>query len=191
MFQRKAEPYSFLQGQPMHLSQFEELIENYHDVRYEYLQGRAYAMAGGSANHSRLAGKCYRLLEEQLTSGPRHAFFDMYVHINNENRLLPDVVVTCDLSDYRDNATLIHSPHLVIEILSPSTERIDRSTKFNAYRRLHTVQEYVLIHQKQVMVEVYRKVADWQPVIFRAGDEVELASLDIFFLVDELYVALV
>jgi Uma2 family endonuclease len=115
----------------------------------------------------------------------------MYVHISNECRLLPDVVVTCDLSDYRNNATLIHSPHLVIEVLSPSTERIDHSTKFDAYRRLPSVQEYMLIHQKQVKVEVYRKAADWQPVIFRAGDEVELASLDIFFFVGDLYAALV
>jgi Uma2 family endonuclease len=191
MFQLKEEPYAFQQGQAMNLSEFEELIENNPDVRYEYLDGRAYAMAGGSANHSRLTGRCYRLLEEQLTSGPCHAFFDMYVHISNECRLLPDVVVTCDISDYRNNASLIHSPHLVIEVLSPSTERIDRSTKFDAYRRLAAVQEYVLIHQKQALVEMYRKTADWQPVFFRAGDEVELASLDIFFSVDELYAALV
>ncbi len=191
MFQRKEELHSFQDGRAMSLYDFEALVDDTPDTRYEYLDRHAYAMAGGSANHSRLAGKCYRLLEVQLTNGPCHAFFDMYVHISNEARLLPDVVVTCDLSDYRNNAILIHSPHLVIEVLSPSTERIDRGAKFDAYRRLPSVQEYVLIHQKQAMVEVYRKAADWQPIFFRAGDEVELASLDIFFSIDELYSALV
>jgi Uma2 family endonuclease len=193
MFQRKEESHLFLphDGEVMSIHEFEDLIEQRPDVRYEYRQGRAWAMAGGSANHSRLIGKCYRLLEEQLTSGPCHAFFEMYVHINNDYRLLPDVVVTCNLADYRDDSTLIYSPHIIVEVLSPSTERKDRGEKFEAYRQLASLQEYVLIQQKKAVGEVYRKAADWRPHLFGSGDEIELASLDIFFSLDELYAALV
>ncbi|WP_165423659.1 Uma2 family endonuclease [Ktedonosporobacter rubrisoli] len=176
-------------GEQMSVEAFEELAKQATAVRYEYINGRAYAMSGGTANHSRLTGKMYRLLEEQLASGPCHAFFDMYVLIAQERSVLPDVVVTCDVADYRNNATLIRSPHLIVEALSPATERIDRTEKFEAYKSLPSLQEYVLIHQKQYKVEAYRKVNGWQPQYYGPGEEIELMSLDLTVSLDELYTA--
>jgi Uma2 family endonuclease len=160
MFQLREEHPS-RHGEAMNPDEFEQLVERVPDSCYEYMHGRAYAMSGGTANHSRLTGKMFRLLEEQLTSGPCHAFFDMYVVLAEDSRVLPDVVVTCDMSDYRGNATLIRSPHLIVEVLSTSTERIDRNEKFHAYTQIPSVEEYVLVHQYRSQVEVYRRVDDW------------------------------
>ncbi len=191
MFQRKEEPRFFQQGQVMNLQEFEELIENNPDTRYEYLDGRTYAMAGGSADHNRLTFSMAKLIDIYLTSGPCRVFLaDMYVQVNEHDRVLPDVVVTCDISDYRNKSKLIRSPHLVVEILSPSTERVDRGTKFAAYIQLPSLREYVLVHQDQQRVEVYRRIDDWERHIFGAGNEFELVSLDIPIAVDELYAAL-
>lgn len=186
MFQRK-EVQPSQHGMAMSVPEFASLAENSPDVRYEYMHGRAYAMAGGTANHSRLTNRFYGLLEEQLASGPCHPFSDMHVSISEDMYMLPDVVVTCDVADYRDNSTLICSPHLVVEVLSTSTERIDRNEKFFAYTHHPTIEEYVLIHQYRLQVEVYRQIDDWMQHVYRPGDEIELASLDIFIPLDELY----
>ena len=191
MFQRqKEQQFPPHHGEQMTPVEFAALVEHSSEMRYEYMHGRAYAMSDGTANHSRLAGKMYRLLEEQLTSGPCHTFFDMYVFLAADSRALPDVVVTCDVSDYRDNATLIYAPHLIVEVLSTSTERTDRNEKFLAYTQLPSLQEYVLVHQRRPEVEVYRRVDDWMAHIYRAQDTIELSSLDICISVDELYKAL-
>jgi len=67
----------------------------------------------------------------------------------------PDLVVTCD--DRDRNPQLIQLPCLIIEVLSPSTEAIDRGKKFPAYRQSATLQEYILIQVTQPSVEVLRR----------------------------------
>lgn len=178
-------------GERMGEAEFERLVESEPDARYEYINGRVYAMAGATPNHNRLGGKLYRILEDHLTSGPCHAFIgEVYVQVNERDKVLPDVTVTCDVSDYRDDNRIIRSPHLIIEVLSPSTERTDRTEKFFAYTRLPSLQEYVLVSQKHREVEVYRKIDGWVQHLYGPGDEVELTSLDITFSIDELYRAL-
>jgi Uma2 family endonuclease len=189
MFQRKEEP-PFQHGRAMTPTEFEHLVEHSPDTRYEYMYGRVYAMAGGTANHSRLINKFYQLLENQLTSGSCHPFSDMYVMLAENSRVLPDVVVTCNASDYRNNATLIRFPRLIVEVLSTSTERIDRNEKFFAYIELPSLEEYVLVHQYRKQVEVYRKIDGWIAHIYQQGEKIHLAILDIDISLDELYTVL-
>jgi len=189
MFQRKEEQ-PLQHGKTMTPKEFEHLVEHSPDTRYEYMHGRVYAMAGGTANHSRLTNQFYRLLEDQLTSGPCHPFSDMYVALAEDSRVLPDVVVTCNVSDYRNNATLIRFPRLIVEVLSTSTERTDRNEKFLAYTKLPSLEEYVLVHQYRKLVEVYRKADGWVTHIYHPGEEIELVSLDIRVSLDELYIVL-
>lgn len=175
-------------GERMSEAEFARLVESEPNIKYEYIDGRAYAMAGASPNHNRLSGKLYRILEDHLTSGPCHAFIgEVYVQTEEMNRVLPDVVVTCDVADYRDDNRVLRSPHLIVEVLSPSTERIDRTEKFFAYTRLPSLQEYLLVHQKRKEVEIYRKIDGWVQHTYGPGEEVELTSLDITFSIDELY----
>src|SRR5690349_7345957 len=124
MQQRNNQVFPYQHGELMTLDVFEQMVQYENEVRYEYVDGRAYAMAGGTATHNRLSFNMARLLDSHLTSGPCRVFIaDMYVSVA-EQRFLPDVVVTCDIADYRNNATLIRSPHLIVEVFSPATERL-------------------------------------------------------------------
>src|SRR6266571_3092401 len=109
MFQRKEE-LPDKHGEAMTSLEFERLVKHSPHIRYEYMHGRAYAMAGGTANHSRLTNRAYRLLDDKLTGKSCYPFSDMYVRLTSDSRVLPDVVVTCAASDYQGTSTLIRSP---------------------------------------------------------------------------------
>jgi Uma2 family endonuclease len=174
-------------GEAMTPQEFEQLVERSQDIRYEYVRGRAYAMSGETANHSHLSHQFYRLLEDQLTGGPCHPFSGKHALLIANARAFPDIVVTCDVSGNSKDAALILSPHLVVEVLSTSSERIDRNEKFIAYTNTPSIEEYVLVHQHRPQVEVYRRADEWVPHIYKPGEEIELVCLDIRFSLDELY----
>jgi Uma2 family endonuclease len=88
---------------------------------------------------------------------------DMKVYISKapeEHYYYPDVFVTCSETDRDRHAK--SEPILVIEVLSPNTARTDRGEKFNAYRLLPSLIEYVLVEQDFPLVEIYRKRSNWK-----------------------------
>lgn len=186
MFQRKEEPQPFFpqHGKEMTETDFEALIAQ-PDVRYEYVHGRAYVLEPESDNHNRLLFCVANLIDLNLADSPcRVGIVDKYVQVAEKHRLLPDVAVTCDPSD---KLQLMLAPRLVVEVLSPSTERTDRGEKFVAYTHLPSLQEYVLVHQDQQQIELFRRSDRWQPRFFGPGDQVELPGLQISFPVNEVY----
>ncbi|MEL7051927.1 MAG: Uma2 family endonuclease, partial [Cyanobacteria bacterium J06588_5] len=100
----------------------------------------------------------------------------------------PDLVVTCDK---RDKTALDASSHpkLIIEVLSASTEALDRGNKFKEYRSLPTLEEYVLISASQVEVEIYRRGEGrlWLYTAYQARDLVTLESVNFEFPIALLY----
>ena len=92
-------------------------------------------------------------------------------------------MVTCEdrLQELDNQQQIVEAPILVIEILSPSTEAIDRRKKLRAYRTLPSLKEYLLISQDQAQVEIYRRRGDigWDIITFEPGDTVEIASLQL------------
>ncbi|GHO93429.1 hypothetical protein KSF_034770 [Reticulibacter mediterranei] len=95
------------------------------------------------------------------------------------------------VADRRRGNTLIRSPRIVVEILSPSTETLDRGKKLEAYKACPTVQEIVLINQFMQAVEVYRcdeeDDENWQHLFYGPGSIVALASIDVPLTVEEIY----
>jgi Uma2 family endonuclease len=91
----------------------------------------------------------------------------------------PDVMVTCDERDRRA-IRVIYYPCLIVEVLSPSTEAKDRGKKFQNYRRISTLKEYVLISSEQKVIECFRlnEKGVWELYTYSEGDEVELKSID-------------
>ncbi len=155
--------------------------ELHSEVRNEYVNGEVYAMVGASAAHNIIAGNLFVALHQHLTGGPCQVFMaDMKTLIRSlaeERFYYPDVQVCCDPDDqatyYRER------PRLIIEVLSETTERRDRSDKFYAYRRLESLQEYVLVAQDVVRVEVYRRRTGWNLEIYADDDNVRLESVDL------------
>ncbi len=133
-------------------------LEQESDVKHEYIDGYAYAMAGANDAHVTVSGNLFALLRNHVRgSGCRVYISDMKARIEKSNRYYyPDVMVTCDERD-KENATEKKFPCLIVEVLSDSTEAFDRGDKFADYQQLETLQEYVLINVKRQRVECFRR----------------------------------
>lgn len=186
------------QGGLMTFENFKKLSQIYSNVKYEYIDGIAYLMAGGSVEHDRISRNTAHAIERQFGNGPCHVCgSDVQVLIGvredgKKHYVFPDVTVSCNGTDRRRGNTLIESPKLVVEVLSPSTEAKDRGVKLKAYKAHPTVQEYLLISQFARHIEVYRRnpgnAATWTYSVYGEEDAViELASLGLQITMDEVY----
>jgi Uma2 family endonuclease len=141
--------------------------EQLSDVKQEYIDGRVYAMAGASWWHNRVAMRFYSKLEAHLEGTPTTTLTgDMKVRMLIKQKDLfyyPDVVVTCDPRD--TGGYFLRFPKLVIEVLSESTERLDRTEKRENYQTLPSLEEYVLVSQDQPEVTIFRRRANWEAEI--------------------------
>ena len=138
-------------------------LEASSDARYEFFDGAVYAMSGGSPDHSRLAANLIQILGAQLRGKPCQAFTsDLRVRVLETGLAThPDVSVVCGaLQRDPQDPNAITNPALIIEVLSPSTERYDREEKFSHYRRIESLQSYVLISQEEHRLEVFTRNAD-------------------------------
>ncbi len=155
------------------------------DVKHELIEGSVYAMAGASANHERISGNIYAEFRSHLKNLPCEPFgSDMKVKVGS-NFFYPDVIVDCNFDESEPYHT--ESPVIIVEVLSKSTRRTDETTKRINYLNIPSLQEYVLIEQNIVDVEVVRRAEGWQSKHYFLGDEVTLESIDLTLSVEEIY----
>jgi Uma2 family endonuclease len=159
------------------------------DVRHEYVQGQVYAMAGASARHNRIALNIAARFNDHLVDDPCETFMaDMKVKITDDLYYYPDVLVTCDPPG--GDPYFRTQPRLIIEVISPSTARIDRHEKMIAYRSLSTLQEYMLVMQDEMMIEIHRRQSDgqWDIECFTQPEEmVHFASVGLSLSLADIY----
>ena len=142
-------------------------------------------MAGGSLAHAALGVRLGGLLDQALADGPCMAYnSDVKLKIGTDRHYFhPDVSVACG-----DQAgKMLTDPVVVIEVLSPATEKRDRGAKFAVYKTLPSLMEYVLIGSEVQEIIVYRRESNWRPYHYQSGDPVELKSLGVSFSFDALY----
>ena len=135
------------------------------DTKHEYIDGEIHAMAGASDAHVKVTGNAYALLKNHLRgSGCSTYIADMKLRIGQDEAFFyPDAMVCCDPSDQLPEQDLVkNSPKLIIEVLSPSTEAHDRGKKFMLYRKLPSLEEYLLIDPRTYYVELFRRESDIQ-----------------------------
>src|SRR5205823_5137769 len=105
--------------------------------------------------------------------------------------VVPDVVLTCDPADWDDDKHLkpfkIQSPLIVVEVLSPGTQRFDRKEKFARYKCCPTLEAYILVSQRERYIEVYQRARDWQQERYTAGQVIQLDQLDLELSLDAIY----
>ncbi|MBW4613523.1 MAG: Uma2 family endonuclease [Desmonostoc vinosum HA7617-LM4] len=151
-------------------------------IKHEYIDGQVYAMAGASDAHVTVSMNFSMLLRNHLRgSGCRVYMLDMKARIDVINRYFyPDVMVTCDTRD-REFEYFKSHPCLIVEVLSETTEAFDRGKKFADYRKLDSLQEYVLISAQQMSVECFRRNPEGHWVLYPYGkeEEIHLASIDL------------
>jgi Uma2 family endonuclease len=158
------------------------------DIKYEYVNGEVYAMAGAKRAHNIISMNLSGLLHQHLRGTPCQAYgSDMKVGIltaTDDYFYYPDLQVSCEKNA---NPLYNQQPKLIIEILSDSTERIDRAEKFRDYRKLASLEEYVLVAQDTPRVEIYRRAENWELVLFTQADTFYLNSIDLSLKVPEVY----
>jgi len=132
--------------------------ESQQELRYEYCDAQVIAMAGGTKNHDKLAFNLRRALSDRVEAqGCDMTGSDVKVLVKKGvSYRYPDLAVSCDERD-QSNETFYEFPTLIVEVLSPGTEAIDRIDKFKEYIQIPTLQEYVLISAEEIKVECYRR----------------------------------
>lgn len=156
--------------------------------RHEFVDGAVYAMSGASARHALICGNASLILMNHVPETCQVFSSDLKLRVKTnetERYYYSDVFVSCDPSDretyFRNNASLI------IEVLSPSTERLDRTEKFEAYKRNPALLEYVLLSQDARELELFRRRADWQREHYVGDSTVTLESINLTLNVADFY----
>lgn len=150
--------------------------------RHEYLAGDVFAMVGVCQVHNIATLNLATALRQSLKGSSCRVFVEsVKTRIEAaDSYFYPDVVVTCDARDWATPDYLSH-PLLVVEVLSESTASYDRGDKFAAYRKLPSLQEYVLVDLSAKRIEVFRRNAEQHWVLYEYidGESIELASLSL------------
>ena len=148
-------------------------IERAAKFKSEFFAGEMFAMAGASPAHVLITSNVNREIGTQLKGRPCRVYSsDLRVKVSATGlHTYPDVVVVCGDQQFDDEKrdTLLN-PTLIVEVLSPTTEAYDRSDKFDHYRQMESVEEYVLIAQDRPRVEHYARQAggrQWLLTVFR------------------------
>ena len=147
-------------------------------VRHEFVDGRIFAMAGASERHNVIKLNLVVWLHARLPDGCRLFDGDMKLRLDTarDTRFYyPDAFISCgghDLDQYeRTEATLI------VEVLSPTTARVDRYEKMQAYMALPSLAEYLIIEQDVPRAELFRRRTGWTPESYGSGDVITLDTV--------------
>lgn len=155
-------------------------LEEAADSKNEYIDGEIIPMAGGSANHNRLSGNFYAALNFAFRQQDYEAFTsDMRLWIPKRRiYTYPDVMIVAGEPEYFNNRTdILVNPQVIVEVLSPSIEGYDREKKFEAYRTIETLQEYLLIDQNKIRVEQFSKAGKKRWSFYEYDEEDEAIAL--------------
>ena len=158
------------------------------DIKHEYVDGQVYAMAGASEQHNTISANILTEIKNGLKQADSHCkayMSDMKVKVNEFIFYYPDVVVSCH--DDSESEYYRTAPTLIIEVLSGSTRKKDRTEKRMYYQNMPSVKEYVLIEQDRCEIEVSRKSDNWRSLFYYLGDEINFESIGITLPVEDIY----
>lgn len=170
-----------------HLINFEEYLagELIAETKHELIDGCVYAMVGTSGNHDRISGNVYTEFRNHLKNLPCEPFgSDMKVKVGS-NFFYPDVIVDCHFDESEPYFT--DTPIIIVEVLSKTTRRKDRTTKLSNYITIPSLQEYVMIEQDCVDVEVLSRKEGWFSKHYFLGDDISFESIGLTLSVEAIY----
>ena len=163
--------------------------------RWEYVNGEIRAMSGGTLDHSAISMNIGRALGNVLVPrGCRIYGSDAKIHTGNGVNTFPDIFVICGQSQfYMGKTDVAINPLLIVEVLSPSTEGYDRGEKFEHYKTVASLQDYLLVTQDEARVELFslrdgtwekQSVTGLESHIYLPSVSVELALSDVYATID-------
>lgn len=163
--------------------------------RWEYVNGEIRQMAGGKDDHNAISSNIVRVLGNSLVpKGCRVYGSDMKIHTGDGVNTFPDVAVICGQRRYYlGKEDVVLNPLLIVEVLSPSTEGYDRGEKFDHYKTIESLQDYLLVKQNEERVMLYsrhedhwefREVTGRESAVYLPSVETTLALADIYALIE-------
>jgi len=175
------------------IEEYIELDKN-SEERFEYFDGEVFAMAGGSPNHARIAGRLYATLEAKI-AGKNCEAFNSEIRVKVPADLpyrYPDVSVVCGEPDFEplQGVEMLTNPVLLVEVLSPSTAAYDLDAKFTAYQSIESFCEYLVVAQDRPHVIRYERqpMGGWlRTEVSGLQNEVTLESLNVTLSLSEIY----
>ena len=166
-------------------------LERDSEIKHEYIQGQAVAMAGATRAHAVIVDNLTALFVNHLRgSGCISHSSDMKVRLLELGLFYyPDQSVTCNEEKGSGDKDFILHPKLIFEVLSKSTAEFDRNAKFEDYKTIPDLEEYVLVHQRKVWVERFHKRSDslWVASEYGAGDRAKFSSICLTCPIEYLY----
>ena len=159
--------------------------EQLSDAKHEMINGEIYAMAGASKSHERISVNLLTEFTNHLKNSSCEPFGSDIKVKAGTNFYYPDLMVVCD--DKTDDEYYTEQPVIIIEILSKSTRRLDETIKLMSYINIPSLQEYVMIEQDIVDIQVIRRSEGWLQKHYFLGDEVTFAAIDLTLLVEDIY----
>lgn len=169
-------------------------IEEETGEKHEYYFGEVFAMAGGTPLHGLLGLNAGSTLREALRTkrNCRTYSSDVKIAMSKQRFSYPDAFVVCGKTEVsEDLSQAVTNPKLIVEVLSSSTATYDRGGKFQAYQKIKSFQEYVLISQESILVEVFFREPQSDFWIYRSytsiNDIIHLKSIDVEVSLADLY----
>jgi len=160
------------------------------DIRYEYVNGKIFAMTGGTIPHNDIALNFYTALRPHLRSrGCRVNVSDVKLQVTPRSPYYyPDLIVSCDPQDLKAHK-FIQYPRIIVEVLSPGTSARDRGEKLSDYLTMPSLQEYLLIDSEKISVERYSRGEGrmWLYYPYIPGDIITLSSIEFECPIELLY----
>jgi Uma2 family endonuclease len=169
---------------------FEEYLEfeKTAEVRHEFVDGFVFAMAGGTDNHNSITLNIATELKSSTRAASCRIFSsDVTLLTPSGIGYYPDVFVTCQ--EENDGSRVKRFPCFIVEVLSKSTEDIDRGEKWENYRKIYTLQSYILISQKKRLVETYKRQQDgsWLYDVFEDKGTIDLPCINTTLTLEQIY----
>jgi Uma2 family endonuclease len=172
---------------PLTFEQYLELEEN-QATRHEFVDGFMFAMAGASDNHNLISLNIASAARAATRGSSCRAYHtDMKLRTPNGVGYYPDIFITC--ADDDKGKKVKHHPCLIIEVLSPFTEDIDRGEKLFNYQKCASLRMYVLVRQDKKFLEIYKRNLEgkWEYSILEEDGSLEFACAGFTMTLDEIY----
>lgn len=157
-------------------------------VKHEYVAGQVYAMSGASRIHNFIAGNIYTKLLAHLPTHCQVFMSDMKVKLKTADTFYyPDIVVGCELDD--NHEYYISQPKIIVEVLSPSTEHIDKREKLLSYKTVDSLQEYIIVSQDKCEIMFHQRLngEKWSLNILHGNDKLTLKSIGLEISIIDIY----
>ncbi len=158
------------------------------DQRHEYVAGAVYAMAGASERHNTIVQSLGSAIEQVLPTRCRVWQSDMKLRIDlngDHYSYYPDIMAACSVNSGDPYSRT--DPLLVVEVLSPSTQRIDLGEKRDHYRSIDSLQEYLVVQSERPLVQLFRRENSWREERLGVGAVLRLESVGLELPVEAIY----